>query len=978
MALYLKDVLRSVVLMLAVSALLAGCGGGGGGDGGGGGGGGDNANSSQAMEPGMLIEGDYFPVVEGSRLSYNVTENDPATVVEQYLAVVTAEGAGTVNGRTVQVYSEANAETGQRLSVDYINKTSQALRNLAEDDSRSFDVVRFPLRVSDTFVQLNQQNMDLKADYDGDKVNESLTVYSEATVVGLEDVSTPAGSFSKALKIKGQATFTYYYTKSGRSVVVKGASYDWYAEGIGQVKHIDEYVYPNKTVTITYNLKSYKLGGRTNDKVSPKISQILPAANSVQGKGPVVQIGFDEDIDMFHLKRAGIKLVDAKQQVILGDFSYKDRTLFFTPRTALTTGSYVFSLTTDAVSDLAGNPLAKALTLPFSVDGSAPSVVATSPQMNAGGAALNGAIVLEFNEKIDPSSVNADSVVLNNLNSGDSLVPARVETDGKRIILTPLAPLVRNKQYRVQLTLDIKDLAGNYLPSSYELYFRTETGTVPYVTGSNPQANAVVEYPTREITLDFSEEMDEFSLSSESIQLYQLSGDEVVATKWANLRRQGKQIIITPDQELERGVRYRVCAYPYLQDMDGNPLREQYCFDFTVKTGMFLPAKLIGLASDSDAVAVGDVNGDGRNDVVVATNSSVGEDNAFAYKLVLLLQQADGTLAEPVKYPLRQSCSASSIVIADLDGDGQSEIAVGQGNYCGIEIFAQDSAGHWARQELLTGSDAGKIRVADLNHDGKLDIVGTGYDTNTVSVWYQDSGKFKNAVSYAVPHDGLAELSTGDINGDGRQDVVVLSVREPARLGYLLQLAAGGLDTPRYLSVNASYSYFGATAIGDVNGDGRNDILFALGISTPTTLGVYTLSGKQFVATSYVSEKISPTAMDIGDVNNDGRNDVLVMHGAAMSLYLQAQDGSLQAEEMYAVSNGAEYSDNALALGDINGDGYKDVVVAVNYGTIGIIYNNSTGNQSGSARQTASRQAPAKALGQPQLKKTPSRYLLPR
>ena len=64
--------------------------------------------------------------------------------------------------------------------------------------------------------------------------------------------------------------------------------------------------------------------------------------------------------------------------------------------------------------------------------------------------------------------------------------------------------------------------------------------------------------------------------------------------------------------------------------------------------------------------------------------------------------------------------------------------------------------------------------------------------------------------------------------------------------------------------------------------------------------------------------------MDIGDVNNDGRNDVLVMHGAAMSLYLQAQDGSLQAEEMYAVSNGAEYSDNALALGDINGDGYKD------------------------------------------------------
>ena len=143
-----------------------------------------------------------------------------------------------------------------------------------------------------------------------------------------------------------------------------------------------------------------------------------------------------------------------------------------------------------------------------------------------------------------------------------------------------------------------------------------------------------------------------------------------------------------------------------------------------------------------------------------------------------------------------------------------------------------------------------------------------------------------------------------------------------------LQQPDGSFAAPTYLAADPTWGATGV-AIGDVNGDGRNDVVLAGGGNTPTSIYVYyqTASGTLGPAVP-VSTYDIPTAVRIADINGDGRGDVVVSHTgwSAVGIYLQQADGTLAPEVLFDAPYG-NYNPQSMAVGDVNHDGMPDIVI---------------------------------------------------
>lgn len=355
----------------------------------------------------------------------------------------------------------------------------------------------------------------------------------------------------------------------------------------------------------------------------------------------------------------------------------------------------------------------------------------------------------------------------------------------------------------------------------------------------------------------------------------------------------------------------------------------------------FDPWTAIPTGSWANAVAIGDVNGDGRNDVVLAT--TFYNDPSNDYTLFVFLQTPSGALAAPVRYP---GVNGASVAIGDVNGDGRNDVIATANNAIGI--FLQNASGGLdpmvARPSNHSSStNTYLVRIGDFNHDGRLDVVSMDWGTQSqaVDIHYQDAnGVLAAPVSYTVAHGGWDDLEAGDVTGDGLTDVVVMSGQGfGPNLGVLPQRQGGGFDAPAYYSVADPVTNGTLTkgvGVGDLNGDGRADVAVTWGGNTPSArMGVFTQgsAGTLNAVASYSAYDL-PEPLEVADINGDGRQDVVVLHGAfaAMGVYPQRADGSLGPEELYPVSYASHYRPNGIAVGDINGDGRRDAAIA-DYGS---------------------------------------------
>jgi len=355
---------------------------------------------------------------------------------------------------------------------------------------------------------------------------------------------------------------------------------------------------------------------------------------------------------------------------------------------------------------------------------------------------------------------------------------------------------------------------------------------------------------------------------------------------------------------------------------------------------LFLPYQAIPVGSWPEAVAIGDVNSDGRNDVVMTTSYYFDPPNDF--HLWVFLQAADGTLTAPVSYPTAATYSngPDSVAVGDITGDGRADVAVGVDGV-GVQVFPQLPSGTLGAPAMYASGNTGKIRLGQLNGDGRLDVAGVGWGTNTVDVLLNDGqGGLSAPVTYPAQHAGYEDLEVADVTGDGRDDIVVMSGQMYAvpNVSILPQLPAGGFAAAASYTVQANTNTQGI-GVGDVTGDGLKDVVASYGGNQPSSFVAVlrqTATAGLAPPVSYPSYDI-PEPVEVADVDLDGRADVVTLHGGwnDAGVYLQQPDGTLGPEQLYPIPYASHYNPHGLAVGDVSGDGAADIVLAdYNHGLV--------------------------------------------
>lgn len=336
------------------------------------------------------------------------------------------------------------------------------------------------------------------------------------------------------------------------------------------------------------------------------------------------------------------------------------------------------------------------------------------------------------------------------------------------------------------------------------------------------------------------------------------------------------------------------------------------------------------------AVAIGDVTGDGRPDLVVMNNEWAGF--PFSAHVLIREQMANGTLAPAVAVRYGTDYNSTfdnAIELVDLNGDGASEIAVGATGK--LSILTRQTNGSFALSQT-TYSDYEKITslvAMDANLDGHPDLASYSESSGTsVRVFLGNgAGGVSSHYSLDMASLGVTALSSGDINGDGLMDLAAghfgsnggwdLVVRHQSNNGVLGPRA--NFDLPDWLEIGHGIE------TGDFTGDGRTDVILIGGClpSNPASLWLFRQSPAGALGGA---EQISGPCGGYSasrDVDLDGRRDV-VMVGRELVVYTGAGSALAYHGTYPMMSSGPNLLLNfeSIALGDLNSDSCTDAVVA--------------------------------------------------
>jgi hypothetical protein len=369
----------------------------------------------------------------------------------------------------------------------------------------------------------------------------------------------------------------------------------------------------------------------------------------------------------------------------------------------------------------------------------------------------------------------------------------------------------------------------------------------------------------------------------------------------------------------------------------------------------FLPAVTLPAGIDPRTVTVADFNRDGTPDLAVV---NAGPSSA-SQSVSVLLGDGRGSFRPAVTTAVLNGGTgnggAQSVAVGDFNGDGLTDLALntaGNSANPAVEVLLGKGDGSFQSNHLIlpVGPTPLSVAAGDFDHNGALDLV-TANSNGTVSLLLGNGGgSFRPRVDVTVGGVPRAVV-VGDFNGDGRIDVAVAKQLSET-VSILLGNGNGTFAPPQVFAARGTDSTFtpSSLVVGDVNGDGRADLVVNLiggEDSVVSQLGVLLGHGDGTFGAPILNSPQGGEDGDValGDFNHDGRLDVAVGGHAALpdglTVFTGNGDGTFgvpfQSPLRFSTGGGDPLS---VAAADFNGDGLVDLVAAnASSGTVGVLVN---------------------------------------